>query len=134
MSRCIRTTSIFVVVAAAYAFTGCAPDAVTNIKATGFNTFLNRIATACKPMLIGPRDVGYQIQHGDSDADSNYNYFLDLTSRLYYGRTSAEAYRSGISGFLGGGRDTDRSLDCILSTLAAERTATGGVAPPPPRY
>jgi hypothetical protein len=81
----------------------------------------------------GPRDVGYQIQQGDRDTDSNYTYFLDLTSKLYYGRTSAEAYRSGISGFLGGGRDTDRSLDCILSTLAAERTATGGVAPPPPK-
>jgi hypothetical protein len=42
-------------------------------------------------MLIGPHDVGYQIQHGDRDSDSNYTYFLDLTSKLYYGRTSAEA-------------------------------------------
>jgi hypothetical protein len=119
--------------AGACALAACAPDAVTNIRATGFNAFLNQIATSCKPLLIGSRDIGYAIQHESTGNDDKYNYFLDLTSQLYYGRTSPEAYRSGISGFLGGGSDTNRSLDCIMSNLATARAQTGGAPPPPPR-
>ncbi len=129
-----RTTWIAAsIAAAALALAGCAPEAWTNVKATGFNAFLNKIATVCNPLMIGGRNVGYQLEHGLADNDSNYTYFLDTTSQLYYGRTSAEAYRSGISGFLGGGADTDRALDCILSTLATERTLPAG-APPPMKY
>jgi hypothetical protein len=116
---------------AALTLAGCAPEAWTNVKATGFNGFLNRIALACKPLMIGGRDIGYQIEHGLADNDSNYTYFLDTTSQLYYGRTSIEAYRSGIAGFLGGGADTTRALDCIVSNLAAERANSGGAPAPP---
>ncbi len=117
---------------AAAALSACAPDAMNNIQATGYNAFLNKIATACSPLLIGSRDMSYKILHNDSSDDSNYNYFLDLTSQLYYGKASPEVYRSGISGFLGGGADTNRSLDCIMANLTSTRASTGG-APPPPK-
>jgi hypothetical protein len=133
MSRRTPLFSLVTVAAFAGTLTGCAPDAYTNVKATGYNAFLNQIAVSCKPLLIGARDMGYAIQHESSGGDDKYSYFIDLTSQLYYGRTSPEAYRSGISGFLGGGADTNRSLDCIMSNLTTARASTGGAPPPPPR-
>jgi hypothetical protein len=126
MIRQSVTTWMLAAMVAAFALAGCAPESWTNVKATGFNAFLDKIATACKPLRIGGRDIGYQLEHGIADNDSNYTYFLDTTSQLYYGRTSVDAYRSGISGFLGGGGDTDRALDCILSNLTAERAIPAG--------
>ena len=76
--------------------------------------------------------MSVKILHNDSSDDSNYNYFLDLTSQLYYGRTPPDAYRSGSSGFLGGGADTNRSLDCIMANLPPNSRAKSGGAPAPP--
>ncbi len=112
---------------------GCAPEAWNNVQATGYDAFLNKIATSCSPLMIGSRDMSFKILHNDSSDDSNYNYFLDLTSQLYYGRTSPEAYRSGISGFLGGGADTTRSLDCIMANLREQRAKSGGAPPAAPK-
>ncbi len=131
MIRCMGAAA-FAFACAAIALSGCAPEAWNNVQATGYDAFLNKIATACNPLLIGSRDMSFKILHNDSSDDSNYNYFLDLTSQLYYGRTPPDAYRSGISGFLGGGADTNRSLDCIMANLAEQRAKSGG-APPPPK-
>ncbi len=128
-----RAVPVLLALACTGALSACAPDAWNNVQATGYDAFLNEIATKCKPLLIGSRDMSFKILHNDSGDDSNYNYFLDITSELYYGRTSPEAYRSGISGFLGGGADTNRSLDCIMATLHARRAATSGAPPPPPK-
>ena len=112
----------------AIALAGCAPDAMNSRQATGFNGFLDRIASVCKPLVIGSRDIGDALVRGGL-YDADYNYFFDLTSRLYYGRTSAAAYRSGITGFFGPGGDTTRSLDCIVANLPADRPqAPGGPA------
>jgi hypothetical protein len=125
--------TLIALASAAAVLSGCAPDAWNNVQATGYNAFLNKIATSCQPLMIGSRDMSYKILHNDSSDDSNYNYFLDLTSQLYYGKTSPEAYRSGISGFLGGGADTNRSLDCIMATLGTQRATSGGAPPPAPK-
>src|SRR4029453_992842 len=125
--------TLIALASAAAVLSGCAPDAWNNVQATGYNAFLNKIATSCQPLMIGSRDMSYKILHNDSSDDSNYNYFLDLTSQLYYGKTSPEAYRSGISGFLGGGADTNRSLDCIMATLGTQRSTSGGAPPPAPK-
>jgi hypothetical protein len=108
----------------------CAPDALNNRSAPEFNAFLNRIAAACRPLLLGSQDMGYAIEHGAALGNDNYSYFLDMTSRLYYGRIDADAYRSGITGFLGPGADTLRSLDCILGNLDANRPLPPGAPPP----
>jgi hypothetical protein len=105
----------------ALALPGCAPDAVKNIQATGFNAFLDRIAASCKPLRLGTFDAGSAIQRGGMLGDADYAYFLDITSRLYYGRVSPDAYTSGITASFGPGGDTSRSLDCILGNLDANR-------------
>jgi hypothetical protein len=105
---------------------GCAPDAVTNRYATGFNAYLDQIAVACNPLMVGSYDMTYRLQQKGVYGD-DFNYFFDLTSRLYYQRVTAADYRSGVNGFFGGGATTDRSIDCIIANLPADRP----VAAPP---
>jgi len=113
----------------AAAMAGCAPEAMNNRQATEFNAFLDRIATVCQPLVIGSRDVGQDIRQGRGFGD-DYAYFLDMTSRLYYGQITADAYGSGITGFFGPGASTNAALDCIVANVSANRTLPP-VAPPP---
>jgi hypothetical protein len=96
------------------ALCGCAPDSVTNRQATGFNAFLNRIAQECNPLQVGPYQMSQMIER--NAMDDNYIYFLDQTSRVYYGTITQAAYRSSINGFFFGG-STNIAIDCILSKL-----------------
>lgn len=99
---------------------GCAPDAMNNMQATGFNAYLNTLATQCDPLVIGNNNVGQWLKE-PSNASPNYTYFLDMTSRLYYGKISAAAYRESITAFLGPGSSNPRSFDCIFSNFSAQR-------------
>ena len=103
---------------------GCAPDAVTNRYATGFNAYLDTIAAACKPLMVGQYDMTYRLQQKGIYGD-DFNYFFDATSQLYYQRKTPADYRSSINGFFGGGMTTDRSIDCIIANLPAERPTAG---------
>ena len=103
---------------------GCAPDAVTNRYATGFNAYLDTIAAACKPLMVGQYDMTYRLQQKGIYGD-DFNYFFDATSQLYYQRKTPADYRSSINGFFGSGTTTDRSIDCIIANLPAERPTAG---------
>ena len=61
-----------------------------------------------------------QIVYGD-----DFNYFFDVTSQLYYQRKTPADYRSAINGFFGAGATTDRSIECIIANLPADRPAAG---------
>jgi hypothetical protein len=106
--------------AVAAAVAGCAPDTVSNRYATGFNAYLEQIAVACKPLMLGRYDMSYKLLQKDM-YDDDLNYFMDLTSRLYYQTVSSDSYRSGINGFFGGGATTDRGVSCIIANLPADR-------------
>jgi hypothetical protein len=99
---------------------GCAPDAVRNYQATGFNGWLGQLPTTCQPLQIGSRDVGLWIQMNDM-GNNDYNYFIDMTSRLYYNRISPASYRDAVTGQFGAGTSNDRVFACILRTLPAQR-------------
>jgi hypothetical protein len=103
---------------------GCAPDAVTNKYAIGFNAYLDQIAAVCKPLMIGQYDMTYRLQQKGIYGD-DFNYFFDATSRLYYQRMTPADYRTAINGFFGGGRTTDAGIDCIIDNLPANRPAAG---------
>ncbi len=103
---------------------GCAPDAVTNRQATGFNAFLDTIAVQCKPLMIGSYDMTERLQRKGIYGD-DYNYFFDATSQLYYQRSTPADYRSAINGFFGAGATTNRGIDCIIANLPADRPQAG---------
>ena len=93
---------------------GCAPDSMSNRQATGYNAFLDKIARECAPLQIGTYQMTQMIQR--NAMDDNYIYFIDQTSRLYYGTITQAGYRSSIDGFFLGG-STNIAIDCILSKL-----------------
>lgn len=100
----------------ALAVSGCAPDALNNRQATGFNGYLNTLAAGCRPLVIGSADVGVWLFNRGSN-DPNYSYFLDMTSRLYYGTVSPDAYRNGLTGFLGPSSTNAQAFECIFANL-----------------
>jgi hypothetical protein len=111
-------------ISALIALAGCAPDAVTNKYATGFNAFLDAIAVQCKPLMIGSYDMTYRLQRQGIYGD-DFNYFFDATSQLYYQRSTPADYRSAINGFFGAGATTNRGIDCIIANLPADRPKAG---------
>jgi hypothetical protein len=112
--------------AAALATAACAPDAWTNVKASGFNAFLEQIADQCQPLYAGPLLVTRNFQDPAWDLQS-YNYYdqwLDQTSRLYYRKITPQTYLENVNNLFGA-----RSLEsarCTVTKLPAE-------APAPPR-
>jgi hypothetical protein len=113
-----------IVVAAIAVLAACAPDAVTNRYATGFNAYIDQIAVMCKPLMVGQYDMTYRLQRQGVYGD-DFNYFFDATSQLYYQRKTPDEYRSAINGFFGAGITTDRSIDCIIANLPADRPTAG---------
>ncbi len=100
---------------------GCAPDEVRNTDLTGFNTFIRKIGTACGSLRIGSKDIGEMIRLGDAGNDSDYAFFLDVTSKLFYNRMSPAAYRENMTGAFGPGAANDAAFACILNNLPAQR-------------
>ena len=105
----------------------CAPDAVRNYAATGFNGYLNSLKSACPNLQIGSNDIGLWLQY--NSVNDNFNYWLDMTSKLYYRRVSADEYRSAVAAQLGPGSSNGASFDCIIRNLPEQRDT----APPPAR-
>jgi len=95
----------------------CAPDAYSNVKATGFNGYLKTIQVQCSPLLLGGQDMSWALQAGAGD--NNYAYFLDQTSRLYYQKIGPSGYAESLTAFFGAGYD--RAINCIIAKLPAER-------------
>jgi hypothetical protein len=100
---------------------GCAPDAVRSIDATGYNGFIRNIGTVCRPLVIGDKDVSEMIRMQNGGNDNGYDYFLDVTSKLYYNRITPAGYRENLTGFFGAGTSNDASFACILNNLPAQR-------------
>jgi hypothetical protein len=96
---------------------GCAPDDMVNKQATGFDAFTNQIATRCNPLMLGSVNIGQQLLYSHGAGGDSYDYFLDITSRLYYGQISPSSYQGAVLGFFGAGDDTNRGIACIIANL-----------------
>jgi hypothetical protein len=96
---------------------GCAPDDMVNRQATGFDAFTAQIGSKCNPLMLGSHNIGQELMYSHGIGDDSYDYFLDITSRLYYGQISPASYRGAVLGFFGAGDDTNRGIDCIIGNL-----------------
>ncbi|MFO1414152.1 MAG: hypothetical protein U1F10_09675 [Burkholderiales bacterium] len=108
----LRLTALAAAVAA---LTACAPDAVNNRAATGFDGFVNDVQRACAPVQLGRYQLATPLMGGGGDG--SYDYWLDQTSKLYYRTIGPGQYRESLNAFFGAGND--RTIDCILGRLPA---------------
>ncbi len=98
-------------------FAGCgargfAPDAL--VEDPGASAFLSQVRTACGNLNVGTATVAYLIQSQDDV------YFVDETSKLYFGDVSRAQYADDISGFYPIG-NSSKAVECIVQQLAGER-------------
>jgi hypothetical protein len=118
LKSCLVQT-ILMIASAAFAV-GCAPDSVRSVQATGFNAYLKQLPTSCKRIQIGDADLTELISQ-NAMGTNGYDYFVDVTSKLYYNRMSQASYRQAVVGFFGTGTYNDQSFDCIFRTLPPDR-------------
>ncbi|KAI3589100.1 hypothetical protein D9X30_5912 [Cupriavidus sp. U2] len=120
MPRLRPLLSIAVLTAAA-GLTACAPDSFRNYEARGLNNYLDKIQAVCANTRLNSRPLGEWLRSGSDDSDSNYVYWLDQTSRLYYNRITVPQYRDSIAGAFGGNQPNADALDCIVRNLPPDR-------------
>lgn len=107
----VRTTAL--IAGVSLGLCGCggnlaAPDAL--VEDSGAEAFLNQVAKGCADKSIGNNQLNWLINESDD------SYFLDETTKLYFGKVSREQYRSDINGFYPTGAN-DTALTCIFSQL-----------------
>ncbi|MFO1324215.1 MAG: hypothetical protein U1F15_09125 [Burkholderiales bacterium] len=108
MSRLVPASALAVALLAA-----CAPDAVNNRAATGFDGFVNQVQRACAPVQLGRYRLADPLMGGATDG--SYDFWLDQTSRLYYRMITPAQYRESMTASFGAGNDG--TIDCILGNL-----------------
>jgi hypothetical protein len=124
-SGLLRCTVVGVVVLGTSA---CAPDAWQNYKASGFNDYLSTVETRCQPLWIG----SMLLQRFDADdageQQSDFSALLDSTSSLYYNRMTPAQFRESVQSLVLTSTDprTNRSIDCMIQQLPAERARSPG--------
>jgi hypothetical protein len=119
---CNRLASSALVLASITLLAACAPgSAVRSVDTTGYNGFIRKIGAECQPLLIGSKDVGEMIRLENAGNDNGYDFFLDISSKLYYNRISFAAYRENLTAFFGTGTGNDAAFACIQRHLAAQR-------------
>jgi hypothetical protein len=95
----------------AFLTVGCAPDSVRN--SSPFNAWITQLQQQCQYQAIGVANVGALL--GADSAFPN-DQFLDVTSRLYFGRISQAQWVETTTASLNG-RPTDPGIKCVLDRL-----------------
>jgi hypothetical protein len=91
-----------------------APDPM--IEDAGANAFLDRVSINCRDKTIGGNRLADLVNNSQNDGQADF--FIDLTTKLYFGRTTRSAYASNVDAFFIGG-DNAAGLNCIYSELDA---------------
>jgi len=95
--------------------TACAPDAWKNNQP--FDVFLTRVQNACYYDPIGTYQVGDLLNANASDTAS---YFMDVTSRLYFGKMTPSTWTTMTTSQMQG-NPTDRGVTCVLKEYEKEK-------------
>ncbi|MCC7280323.1 MAG: hypothetical protein IT487_18675, partial [Chromatiaceae bacterium] len=85
------------VILAVLTISGCggsliAPDSL--VEDAGDDAFVDRLVKACGKLDIGRQPLNYLVQVENGDANI---YFIDETSKLYFGRIDRHGYASNIN-------------------------------------
>jgi hypothetical protein len=87
----------------------CAPDAWKS--SDPFNNFLNEVQAECYYDPLSSTTVGELLEPSASD---NASFFLDVTSRLYFGKITPQDWTLQVTGQLQANA-TDRGIKCLLN-------------------
>ncbi len=96
------------------ALAGCGGNAALSdrvVENQGAEAFLDRIAQQCGTLSVGHQQLKYLL-----DESSDDTYFVDESSKLYFGRVDRDAYSTDINAFYPGGSN-QTALDCIFQQL-----------------
>jgi hypothetical protein len=88
----------------------CAPDAWN--ASDPFSDFLDQVRNKCWNEQIGRRGIP-QLMPTPNQVEPS---FMDMTSRLYFGKITEQEYRSSLEGFLGAKPDSP-GINCIIQQL-----------------
>lgn len=114
MSRHMQHLPLVLALAGAAALSACAGDPALSdriIENQGAEGFLDRIAQNCGKLSVGNQQLDYLINESDDNT-----YFIDESSKLYFGKVDRATYSTDINAFF----PTDRNqpaLDCIFEQL-----------------
>jgi hypothetical protein len=98
----------------ALALAGCGGNAALSdrlVEDKGAEAFLDRIEQNCGTLSVGNQQLKYLLEVNSDDT-----YFVDETSKLYFGRVGKDAYATDIDAFYPGGTNQP-ALDCIFAQL-----------------
>lgn len=96
------------------ALAGCGGDAAFSdrvVEDKGAEGFLDRIERSCGTLTVGHQQLKYLL-----DESSDDTYFVDETSKLYFGRVGKDTYSTDINAFYPSGTN-QAALDCIFNQL-----------------
>jgi len=88
--------------------TGFAPDAL--VENPGAAAFLTQVGKACGNLNLGTATIAYRLQSQDDV------YFVDETTKLWFGDLSKAQYAQDIGSFYPVG-DTSKAVDCVFQQL-----------------
>lgn len=97
----------------ALGLTACGNPVVDDrvVENKGAEAFLDRIAKNCGNLSVGNQQLRYLLDESNDDT-----YFVDESSKLYFGRVDKAAYATDINAFFP--TDTNQpALDCIFEQL-----------------
>jgi len=93
----------------------CAPDAWKS--SNPFDEFIDQVQKQCYYAPLSSTTVGNLLEPSGSD---NASYFLDVTSRLYFGKISPAAWTDMVTSQLQANA-TDRGVQCLLNVYEKEK-------------
>jgi len=111
-----RHNPLFLAIALAgvAALSGCGGNPALSdrlVEDPGAEAFLDSIQKNCGSLSVGAQELKYLLSMSSSDT-----YFIDETSKLYFGRVGKDAYATDINAFYPVGNNQP-ALDCIFSQL-----------------
>lgn len=113
----IRTTLnrlLPVALGGALVLTGCGTDPAVSdrlVENKGAEGFLNQVEDNCGTLYLGNNQLRDLL-----DGSIDDSYFIDETSKLYFGKVDKKGYAGDINAFYPADRN-QKALDCIFQQL-----------------
>jgi hypothetical protein len=120
-----RRSLILVGLAAALA--GCGKEGFVRdslVEDPAASAFLTQVGKECGDLNVGTGTINWLLESQDDV------YFVDLTSKLFFGDMSRAKYQDDINAFYPVG-DSSRAVECIFRQLPQPSSGAAGLVRPP---